>query len=364
MQAPSSPTSGALPTSRKANQLVRIFIIGVNGFIGNGLANAILTDRDWEIVGIDIEHDRLSEELLASNRFTFYHGDIGISREWVEFQIKRCDVVLPLAAVAIPKIYIDDPLHVFELDFKENLRIIELASKYKTRIVFPSSSEVYGMCGDDTFDEETSPYVLGPLNRHRWIYSCSKQLLDRVIHAHGLQRDLQYTLFRPFNWIGPRLDRIEERKVGNSRVITQFMGDIAFNRPLHLVDGGMQRRCFLYLDDGIDALLRILDNVDGLADRQIFNVGNPQNDLSIQQLAELVIELYQAHPYSKERPFDAGTRVVKSEEYYGRGYQDISSRRPSIERAEKLLGWKPRYGIRDATARTLDGFVRDLRRFA
>src|SRR6266567_2978823 len=109
---------------------LKVFIIGVNGFIGNALARRIVHDTDWHVIGIDVEKDRLSTEVLMDPRFEFYHGDITISREWVEFQIKRCDVVVPLAAVAIPKIYIENPLLVFELDFLENLRIVQLAAKY------------------------------------------------------------------------------------------------------------------------------------------------------------------------------------------------------------------------------------------
>ena len=141
---------------------MRVFILGVNGFIGNALVKEILQTQDWHVTGIDIEKDRLDRDVRKNPKFEFYHGDIAINREWIEFQIKRCDVVLPLAAVAIPKIYVENPLFVFELDFKENLKIVELAAKYDKRIVFPSTSEVYGMCQDREFDEESSNLVLGP----------------------------------------------------------------------------------------------------------------------------------------------------------------------------------------------------------
>ena len=339
---------------------MRVFIIGVNGFIGNALVRQILATTDWQATGIDIERDRLYPELLSSPRFEFYHGDICISKEWVEFQIKRADVVVPLAAVAIPKVYIENPLLVFELDFLENLRIVQLAVKHEKRLVFPSTSEVYGMCQDEFFDEETSSFVVGPINKHRWIYSNAKQLLDRVIHAYGLQRGLQYTLFRPFNWIGPHLDRIEEHKIGNSRVLTQFVSSVVFNRPVILIDGGLQKRCFLYIDDGIDALMRILRNENGVVDQRILNIGNPDNEISIRELAELVIGLYGQHPRSKQYPFTAGIQEVSSEEFYGKGYQDMESRKPSVMRAREILGWEPRYGIKDAVRLTLEAFLDEL----
>ena len=98
-----------------------------------------------------------------------------------------------------------NPLRVFELDFEENLKIIRDCVKYNKRIIFPSTSEVYGMCTDKNFDEDSSNPVVGPINKQRWIYSVSKQLLDRVIWAYGDKNGLKFTLFRPFNWMGPRL---------------------------------------------------------------------------------------------------------------------------------------------------------------
>ncbi len=336
---------------------MRILVIGVNGFIGHALARRILSTTPWSVVGIDIESDRLSPSILHGSRFEFMPGDITVNREWVTFQIKRCDVVVPLAAVAVPKIYMENPLLVFQLDFMENLRIIQLAAKYRKRLVFPSTSEVYGMANDEEFDEQATNLVLGPIDKHRWIYSCAKQLLDRVIHAEGLQRGLRYSLFRPFNWIGPGLDRMYQHKIGNSRVVTQFIADIAFNRPIQLVDGGRQRRCFLYIDDGVDGIMRILTNEGGRAERQIFNLGNPTNETSMGELAERLIALYGQHPRAAQFPFTSGIVECTSEEFYGSGYQDVSSRRPSIRRARELLGWAPSWPLHESLKGTMEWFL-------
>ena len=98
------------------------------------------------------------------------------------------------------------------------------------------------MSSDAVLHEETSPLVYGPVNKQRWIYAASKQLLDRVIFAYGVRDNLDYTLFRPFNFIGPNLDNIDEPKEGSSRVFTQFLSNIMYRRPIRLVDGGTQRR--------------------------------------------------------------------------------------------------------------------------
>lgn len=162
--------------------------------------------------------------------------------------------MLPLVAIATPIEYTRNPLRVFELDFEENLRIIRYCVKYRKRIIFPSTSEVYGMCSDKYFDEDHSNLIVGPVNKPRWIYSVSKQLLDRVIWAYGEKEGLQFTLFRPFNWMGPRLDNLNAARIGSSRAITQLILNLVEGSPIKLIDGGKQKRCFTDIRDGIEAL--------------------------------------------------------------------------------------------------------------
>ena len=255
----------------------KVLILGVNGFIGHHLSQEIIRATDWEIFGMDMQTDRITD-LLAEPRFHFFEGDITINREWIEYHVKKCDVVLPLVAIATPATYVREPLRVFELDFEANLPIVRAAVRYGKRVVFPSTSEVYGMSRDAEFDPDNSELVLGPINKPRWIYSCAKQLMDRVIHAYGMQEGLDYTLFRPFNWIGSGLDSINTAKEGSSRVITQFLGHIVRGESIKLVDGGTQKRAFTYIDDGISALVRIIANRNGVATGKIYNIGNPANN--------------------------------------------------------------------------------------
>src|SRR2546423_11719036 len=168
---------------------------------------------------MDMQADRIAD-VMEERRFHFFEGDITINREWIEYHIRKCDTVLPLVAIATPATYVKDPLRVFELDFEANLPIVRACVRHKKRLVFPSTSEVYGMSTDRAFDPEASPLVYGPIAKQRWIYACAKQLMDRVIHAYGMQRGLDYTLFRPFNWIGSGLDSISTAKEHSSRVLT------------------------------------------------------------------------------------------------------------------------------------------------
>ncbi len=335
--------------------MMKILILGVNGFIGNSLTHRILTTTDWEVFGMDMSRDKL-EHSLDNPRFHFVEGDISINKEWIEYHIKKCDVVLPLVAIATPASYVKDPLSVFQLDFEENLRIVRQCVQYKKRVIFPSTSEVYGMCEDAEFDPETSHLVLGPIHKERWIYSCSKQLMDRVIWAYG-REGLQFTLIRPFNWIGPKLDRIFGGKEGSSRVLTQFLGNIMSGKPIQLVDGGRQSRTFTYIDDGIDCLMKIIENKNNVCQSQIFNIGNPGNNMTIRDLAYTLREMVGKYPDYREQAESTEIVEVSSEEYYGKGYQDILTRVPSIQKAEELLQWRPRIDLKTALEKTLDYYL-------
>ncbi|XXN66581.1 bifunctional UDP-4-amino-4-deoxy-L-arabinose formyltransferase/UDP-glucuronic acid oxidase ArnA (plasmid) [Enterobacter ludwigii] len=337
----------------------RVLILGVNGFIGNHLTERLLQDDNFEVYGLDIGSDAISR-FLEQPRFHFVEGDISIHSEWIEYHIKKCDVVLPLVAIATPIEYTRNPLRVFELDFEENLKIIRDCVKYKKRIIFPSTSEVYGMCTDQHFDEDHSNLVVGPINKQRWIYSVSKQLLDRVIWAYGEKEGLRFTLFRPFNWMGPRLDNLNAARIGSSRAITQLILNLVEGSPIKLIDGGAQKRCFTDIRDGIEALFRIIENKQNNCDGQIVNIGNPDNEASIKELAERLLASFERHPLRSHFPPFAGFREVESSSYYGKGYQDVEHRKPSIKNARRLLDWTPTVEMDITIDNTLDFFLRTV----
>jgi nucleoside-diphosphate-sugar epimerase len=333
----------------------KICILGVNGFIGHHLSKRSLAATDWEVFGMDMGCDRL-EDVRQDPRFHFFEGDITINREWIEYHIRKCDVVLPLVAIATPAMYVREPLKVFELDFEANLPIVRSCVKHGKRVLFPSTSEVYGMCEDERFDPYASNLVLGPIDKQRWIYACSKQLMDRVIYAYGAAGQLDFTLFRPFNWIGAGLDSIHTPKEGSSRVITQFLGHIVRGEPIKLVDGGRQKRAFTYVDDGIEALMRIVENPGGVASGAIYNIGNPDNNYSVRELAVMMVQLAREYPEYRDNAARVELVEVGAEEYYGRGYQDVQNRVPGIENTMRDLGWAPRVDMATALRHIFDAY--------
>jgi len=130
-------------------------------------------------------------------------------------------------------------------------------------------------------------------------------------------------------------------------------------RPIMLVDGGTQKRCFTYVDDGIAALMKILENKNNCCKNEIINIGNPQNECSVADLANLLKKIFMAHPKHTKDPVYSEIMGVKAETYYGKGYQDIYARKPSIRKAESLLGWKPQVGLEDSMRMTLHAFLEE-----
>ncbi|EKJ68600.1 hypothetical protein FPSE_11221 [Fusarium pseudograminearum CS3096] len=284
-----------------------VFILGINGFVGHHLLGRILKSTNWKVFGIDIDRHPISTPLS----------------------------------------FVKSPLRVFEVDFEANLKIVRLAAKHKKRLIFPSTSEVYGMCHDDEFDTEESQLICGPIHKSRWIYSCSKQLLDRVIFGYGAE-GLDFTIFRPFNWIGSGLDSVDNNSLAGSRVTTRFLGNIIRGEDMILVDGGSQRRVFTYIDDGIDALMKIIANDSNIASGKIYNIGNPANDYSIRDLATLMLDTAKTMEEFKESVAKVKLTDGNSATFYGEGYQDVQHRVPKITNACEDLGWSPSVTMGDA----------------
>lgn len=335
-----------------------VLILGANGFIGSALSEKLLQNGKYEVHSMDLRSNYL-QHLIGKPNFNFSEGDISIQREWIEYHVRKCDVIIPLVAIATPIEYTRNPIRVFELDFEENLRIVRHCVKYGKRIIFPSTSEVYGMCDEEEFDEDNSKLILGPIRMQRWIYSCCKQLLDRVIWAYGQKEGLKFTLFRPFNWVGPRLDTLDSARIGSSRAITQLILNLVEGTPILLIDGGQQKRCFTDLSDGIECLFRIIEDKDNLCNGKIINIGNPDNEASIAELAKILVDKFEKNPMRKKFPPFAGFKEVESLSYYGEGYQDVQFRKPKIANAAKFVKWRPHIPLDRSVDETLNFFLKE-----
>lgn len=326
---------------------MKIFILGADGFIGSTLVKRILLNTNWEIFAIDVNQNRLAD-LLPNPRLTFKQSDVDAEVDWVNQCIKLADVVIPLVAIATPSMYVQDPIRVYRSVFETNIRIIEECVKCGTaRLIFPSTSEVYGMSGDSLFNEEKSNLTLGPINKERWIYSCSKQLLDRIIWAYG-RKGLKFTLFRPFNWIGHTQDDLDSK---NARLIPKLLGNILRKEPMLLVDGGEQRRSFTDIDDGVDALMKIIVNQGNRCSGKILNIGNPDNCASVKEVAQTLIDTLSGFPESASLAKYAQIKPIDANSFYGAGYQDVLQRVPDINAIMDSTGWTPKVNLHESIGR-------------
>lgn len=336
-----------------------IGIFGVNGFIGHHLVRRIIQTTDWNVIGSDIDDSRVAK-LVDNDRFIFKKIDIRTDVQAVGDFVIASDIILPLAAIATPSLYMERPLWVFELDFEANLHIVRLCVTHKKRIIWPSTSEVYGMCADNEFDPDTSNLTMGPICKERWIYSSAKQLMDRIVWAYGNHEGLQFTIFRPFNWVGSGLDNIHNVGKSGARAITQFLGNILLDRDIVLVDGGHQRRAFTYVGDGVEALVRIIENDNNVADGKIYNLGNPRNDMSIKEFAEIVYREAAKYPVFAKHLDSMKIVVQDAAAHYGASYQDMFYRVPSIENTKNDLGWEPRASVEEMVNATLAVYQEEI----
>jgi UDP-apiose/xylose synthase len=315
---------------------VKLLLIGAGGFIGSNLVDHLIERGEHEVVGVDKTADKL--EGIEGPNFTYIDMDITESHSEVNELIKDCDVVVDLIAYANPSIYVSTPLDVVKLNFFENMAITQMCIDHGKRLIQYSTSEVYGKSGHDdgAYNEETSDLIMGPTTKQRWIYAAGKQFLERILHAHGLRGDLEYTIIRPFNFVGPRFDYlVEAGTLGGPRVFAHFMSALITGGPIYLVDGGNQRRSFTHIDDASDAFSTIID--DPRTTNQIYNVGNPATDTSIRDLASYMMAMYTD---LTGKPATNEIIEISGEDFYGKGYEDMDRVPPDISKLQ-ALGWSP-----------------------
>jgi UDP-apiose/xylose synthase len=342
-------------------------ILGCGGFIGSHLIDRILSSKAYRVIGMDLSSTKISRH-LSDNNFTFVKSDIYHTKKLKEY-IEESDTIISLAALCNPSLYNTTPLRVIENNFTQPLRVAGLCATLKKRLIHFSTCEVYGRTlssyggkngglRSELFNEDDSPFVLGPVRAQRWTYACAKQLHERVIYANGLENGLAYTIVRPFNFIGPRMDFIPGVDgEGLPRVIACFMEALLFDKPLKLVDGGKNKRCFTYIDDAINAIMAIIREPEKTRG-EIFNVGNPGNECSIRELAFRMKDIYCA--ITGKNVKDCGKIInVSSERFYGKGYEDSNRRVPDISKAKKLLKWSPTVGLDEALTKTILAYILD-----
>lgn len=333
----------------------RIAVLGAGGFIGSHLVPALLERFDCEIDAVDTTFEKLECRDPRVRRISARIEEPGV----VEEVTSRARVVLSLTALCNPSLYSTVPLEVIDANFTHLLPLVKSCAQRRVWLIHFSTAEVYGLRAVDgagrptpEMSEDDSALLLGPVNRERWSYACAKQLLERVIWAHGQHGGLPFTIIRPFNTIGPRMDFLPGVDgEGIPRVLACFMDRLLRGEALQLVEGGHQRRSFMAISDMVEAMGRVIERARP-CQGQILNLGNPDNDVSIAELARGLARAFaEVAPQASEPRFEH----VSAADFYGPGYDDTQERIPDIGKARRLLSWQPQVRLPEM----LPGIVRD-----
>ena len=314
---------------------MKVLLTGGAGFVGSHLADAFIARGD-EVFVLDMGSVKKVRHLLHNPAFHYIHDSV-FNMEILEGLIAKCDLIYHLAAVVGVEYYVGDPYEVLNVNVNGTQNVLKLAFKHQKKVVFSSTSEVYGRNPKVPWREDDDR-VLGSTRIDRWCYSTSKATGEHFCFAYH-QMGLPVTVVRYFNAYGPRLDAID---VG--RVITIFLGQAFRNEPVTVIGDGLQQRCFTYVTDSVAATVQagLLDTAIG----GIFNIGN-DTETDIKTLAELII---------KEVGSKSQVRLVPQESVYGTSYEDIPRRVPDLTRQREVLGYTPKVSLEQGIKPTVEYF--------
>ena len=314
---------------------MKVLITGGAGFIGSHLSDAFIGRGD-EVFVLDMAETGKVRHLLGHPRFHFIHDSV-LNAPIVEALVDKTDLVYHLAAVVGVEHYVADPYSVLNVNINGTQNILRAAYGSGKKVVFSSTSEVYGRNPKVPFDEDDER-VLGSTKIDRWCYSTSKAAGEHFCFAYH-RMGLPVVVTRYFNVYGPRLDQTDK-----GRVITIFIGQILRKQPITLVNGGAQTRCFTYIDDAIRATVEAGLNPKAVG--EIFNIGTA-DETSILRLAEIMAKLTN---------HQAGIVDVPQEKVYGKYYEDVGRRVPQVHHTEEILGVKMTTPLEEGLKLTLDWF--------
>ncbi len=323
--------------------------------MGSHLARALLERDCCKVRVVDLSMDKLPEKHERLEKIEASVDDGGVIAEVVSWS----DIVVSATAICNPAVYNTDPAAVIQANFTHLEPLVKRCARSGKRLIHFSTCEVYGHPQRSPsgqilpMNEDSTPLTMGPISKERWSYAAAKQLLERLIYGCGRHEGLDYTIVRPFNVIGPRMDYMPGVDgEGTPRVLACFMRALLFREPLRLVDGGRARRAFSYVTDFTDAVVRIIERPSA-CQRQIINIGCPDNDITIKELAVRLREKYAAMCAVPPSAIVS----VSSEEFYGPGYEDVERRIPDIDKARALLDWEPRTPIDEMLGPIIEDYV-------
>jgi UDP-glucose 4-epimerase len=317
---------------------MRVLITGGAGFVGSHLADGLLARGDEVSVLDDLSTGSIHNiaHLKGHPRFR-YTIDSVTNEPLLAELIDHCDVVVHLAAAVGVKLIVEAPVHTIETNVHGTEVVLKHANKKKKLVVIASTSEVYGKSVTVPFREDAD-LVLGPSDKHRWAYACSKLIDEFLALAYWKERKLPVVIVRLFNTVGPR----QTGRYG--MVIPNFVRQALSGQPITVFGDGNQSRSFTYVGDVVRAVVALIDEPRAVG--QVFNIGNGQ-EISINALAERIRAVTGSSSDIVRIPY---------EQAYEQGFEDMPRRVPDISKIRALVGYEPTVGLDEILARVIEYF--------
>jgi len=317
---------------------MRVLITGGAGFVGSHLAETLL-DRGDEVFALDNLSTGSIDNIAHLKAHPKFHYTIdSVTNEPVLAElIDRCDVVVHLAAAVGVKLIVEAPVHTIETNVHGTEVVLKHANKKKKLVLIASTSEVYGKSTDVPFREDAD-LVLGPSDKHRWAYACSKLIDEFLALAYWKERKLPIIIVRLFNTVGPR----QTGQYG--MVIPTFVRQALAGQPITVFGDGAQSRSFTYVGDVVQGVVALMDEPRAVG--QVFNIGNGR-EISIGDLALRIRMLAGSQSEIVRIPYD---------EAYEAGFEDMSRRVPDISKVRALVGYAPTVELDEILRRVIEHF--------
>jgi UDP-glucose 4-epimerase len=328
----------------KASGVPNALITGGAGFIGSHLAEALL-QRGWQVSAIDNLSTGAFENvahLIDHPRFQFVRDTI-TNAIVLDRLASECDVIFHLAAAVGVELIVRDPVHVIETNVLGTHAVMEVANRYRRKVMIASTSEIYGKNTNVPFREDDDR-VLGPTIRSRWAYASSKAIDEFLGLAYHRQLKLPVVIFRLFNTVGPR----QTGRYG--MVVPRFVRQALQGEPLTVYGDGRQSRCFCDVDDAVRAIMGLADCPRAVG--EVVNVGAAA-EITILDLARKVIAMVTGD-HAGPATDNARITFIPYEQAYEAGFEDMQRRLPDISKLKALIGWEPRISLEQTLARVID----------
>jgi len=308
---------------------MKILITGGAGFVGSHLADKLIGQGHEITVIDDLSTGRYSNvEHLEGNPSFRLIIDTVLNTDLMEELIRETDRVFHMASAVGVRLIMEQPVKTIETIFHGTDVVLRYCSRYRKRVLIPSTSEVYGKGASIPFREEDD-LLTGATDKHRWAYACAKTLDEFLALAHWKETRLPVVVVRLFNTVGPR----QTGQYG--MVVPRFVHSAIKNEPITVFGDGTQQRCFGHVLDVVEGLSKLLESPHCFG--QVINLGNDE-EVSILGLAERAIQI----TGSKSE-----IRYIPYEEAYGDGFEDMRRRVPGLEKAKKLIGYQPTRSLAD-----------------